>query len=59
VRSGAASLWLPIGTLFVLIAEGLQIGTGYGRFLAVHIPLAVISTGAVVAQTVQQFGSKR
>src|SRR5215813_3343585 len=43
LRSGAASLWLVIGTVLVLLAEVLQVGTGYGRFLQVHVPLGVIA----------------
>ena len=48
-------LWLVIVSVFVLIAEGLQTGTGYGRFLGVHIPLAVFVFGAVVWQMVWSF----
>ena len=40
-------LWLVIASLFVVIAEALQTGTGYGRFLGVHIPLGVFVFGAV------------
>ncbi|HYL39657.1 MAG TPA: hypothetical protein VEV17_27315 [Bryobacteraceae bacterium] len=43
-------LWLVISSVFVCIAEALQVGTGYARFLAVHIPLGVFVFGAVVAQ---------
>ncbi|MBZ5608645.1 MAG: hypothetical protein LAP38_10325 [Acidobacteriia bacterium] len=41
-------LWLVIASLFILIAEGLQTGTGYGRFLGVHVPLGAFVFGAVV-----------
>ena len=40
--------WLVIASVFVFIAEGLQTGTGYGRFLSVHIPLGVFVFGAVI-----------
>jgi len=55
VRSGAVSLMLLFGSIFVLLGEGLQVGTGYGRFLNVHIPLGVIIFGIVAAQTVSIF----
>jgi hypothetical protein len=40
-------LWLLVASVFIFIAEGLQVGTGYGRFLGVHIPLGVFVFGAV------------
>jgi len=55
LRSNITSLWLVFGSVFVLLGEGLQIGTGYGRFLNVHIPLAVIVFGVVTWQTVSVF----
>ncbi len=58
MRSGAATLWLVIGSVLVLLAEGLQVGTGFGRFLRVHIPLAVVIFGTVLAQTISQFRRK-
>ncbi len=57
-RSGGATLWLVIGSVLVLFAEGLQIGTGFARFLRVHIPLPVVIFGAVLTQTVSQFRKK-
>jgi hypothetical protein len=54
-RSGTVSLWLVFGSIFVFLAEGLQMGTGYGRFLGVHIPLGVIVFGAVMWQTATVF----
>jgi hypothetical protein len=59
MRLGSASWWLLIGGVFVLLAEALQIGTGYGRFLRVHIPLGVITFGAVLLQTTSLFGRRR
>ncbi|HLG94776.1 MAG TPA: hypothetical protein VKX49_00550 [Bryobacteraceae bacterium] len=46
VRRGGP-LWTLVASIFVLIAEALQTGTGYGRFLGVHIPLGVFVFGAV------------
>jgi len=46
VRLGGP-LWLFVASVFILIAEALQVGTGYGRFLGVHIPLGVFVFGAV------------
>jgi len=42
MRSGVSSLWLVFGSVFLFLGEGLQMGTGYGRFLNVHVPLGVI-----------------
>lgn len=52
LRSGKTSLWLVLGSTLLLLAEGLQTGTGYGRFLNVHIPLGVIIFGAVTGQAI-------
>lgn len=54
-RAGLATLWLVLGSVFVFLAEGLQMGTGYGRFLSVHIPLGVIVFGAVTWQAISVF----
>lgn len=59
MQSGSASWWLLIGGVFVMLAEALQIGTGYGRFLRVHIPLGVIVFGAVLLQTMSIFRRSR
>jgi hypothetical protein len=48
-------LWFAIVTVFVFLCEGLQIGTGYGRFLAVHVPLGILTFGLVVWQAVWAF----
>lgn len=55
LRAEGVSLMLLFGSIFVLLAEGLQIGTGYGRFLNVHVPLGVIIFGCVTAQAVSSF----
>lgn len=47
--------WLVISSIFILLAEALQTGTGYGRFLGVHIPLGVLIFGGVTWQAVQVF----
>ena len=44
LRAGAPH-WFLVASIFILIAEGLQLGTGYGRFLGVHIPLGVFVFG--------------
>jgi hypothetical protein len=55
MRSGKSSLWLFFGSILLFLAEGLQMGMGYGRFLDVHIPLGVIVFGAVTTQTISAF----
>jgi len=55
MRSGGVSLMLLFGSVFIFLGEGLQIGTGYGRFLDVHVPLGVIIFGSVAAQAVSVF----
>jgi len=54
-RSGGASLWLLIGTLLIFLAEALQTGTGYGRFLRVHIPIGVLLFAGVFWQLMAQW----
>ena len=42
--------WLPVAaTVLLFLAEGLQLGTGYARLLAVHVPLGVGVVAALVA----------
>jgi len=48
-------LWFLLASVFLLIAETLQTGTGYGRFLGVHIPLGVVLFGIVLWQTIEVF----
>jgi hypothetical protein len=55
LRSGITSLSLVFSSIFVFLAEGLQIGTGYGRFLNVHIPLGVALVAVVCWQTIVVF----
>jgi hypothetical protein len=49
--SGAVLLFIVSSTLLFL-AEGLQVGTGYGRFLEVHVPLGVLIPGCLAGQLV-------
>jgi len=53
-----APLWLLISSIFVCLGEALQVGSGYGRFLGVHIPLGVFIFGAVIWQTVWAFSPR-
>lgn len=55
LRTGITSLWLVFSSFFLFLAEGLQIGTGYGRFLNVHVPLGVIIFAVVSGQTILAF----
>jgi hypothetical protein len=55
MRSGSISLMLLFGSIFIFLGEALQIGSGYGRFLNVHVPLGVIIFGGVAAQAVSVF----
>src|SRR5689334_18269123 len=55
LRTGGASLWLLAGTVLILLAEALQIGTGYGRFLRVHIPVGVLAFAGVSWQLISQW----
>ena len=54
----AAPLWFLVASIFILIAESLQLGTGYGRFLGVHIPLGVFVFGTVTALMLWSFRRK-
>jgi hypothetical protein len=51
ISSRVSSLWLLFGSIFLFLGEALQVGTGYGRFLGVHIPLGAIILATVVGQT--------
>lgn len=63
MRTIQAPLWIPISSAAVLLAGLLQIGTGYGRFPGVHVPLGSFLFGAVLCQALwfarePQTGSK-
>ena len=45
-------LWYVVGSFFLMIGEALQLGTGYGRFLGVHVPLAVLILAGLTAMLV-------
>ena len=55
MRSDVTSPGLVFGSIFLFLGEGLQIGTGYGRFLNVHVPLGVLIFAAVSCQTISSF----
>ena len=42
-------------SVFVFLAAGPQVDTGYGRFLNLHVPLGVILFGATAAQAISVF----
>jgi hypothetical protein len=44
-----------ITCVVIFLAEALQISTGYGRFLGVHIPLGLLIAGGLAAQLVWLF----
>jgi hypothetical protein len=48
-------LWFVISSVAVFLGEGLQVGTGYGRFLNVHIPLSILITTFVIWQILWTF----
>ena len=48
-RPGRGPGWPALASLALLLAEGFQIGFGYGRVLAVHVPLGVAIFGLTVA----------
>jgi hypothetical protein len=50
-----APLWLVISSVGVFLGEALQIGTGYGRFLNVHIPLSLLLAAGVMGQVAWSF----
>jgi hypothetical protein len=60
---GSAALRVPRGATLpftlssglIFMAEALQAGTGYGRFLEVHIPLGALLVGGVAAQLMWVF----
>jgi hypothetical protein len=54
-RTGDASLWLLIGSILIFLAEVLQTGTGYGRFLRVHVPVGALAFAGVSWQLIAQF----
>jgi hypothetical protein len=55
VAMRSTPLWFTVATVAIFLCEGLQVGTGYGRFLNVHIPLSVVIAGVIVGQLVWTF----
>ena len=51
----AVPLWFVVASVVTFLAEGLQVGTGYGRFLNVHIPLSILIAGGVMGQILWAF----
>lgn len=51
-------LWFVISSVLIFFGEGLQVGTGYGRFLNVHIPLSILITFGVMGQAAWVFGKR-
>lgn len=47
-RSGGR-LIAPVVTLLIMLGEGFQVGMGYSRQLALHIPLGIALVAATVA----------
>jgi len=48
-RPGGGPLWPVWATAVLFLAESVQIGMGFVRALAVHVPLGVAIVGAAVA----------
>ncbi len=46
------TLLFAVWTALIFLAETLQEGTGYARFLEIHVPLGVLILGGVAAQLV-------
>ena len=59
IVSQSAPLWFVIASVGTFLGEALQVGTGYGRFLNVHIPLAVLIFGLVIWQTTWLFRQRK
>ena len=51
-RPGRGPGWPALASLALLVAEELQIGFGYARVLALHVPLGVAIFGLTVAMLV-------
>jgi hypothetical protein len=52
-----SALVLILSSAAIFLAEALQVGTGYLRFLGVHIPLAILIAGGTAAVAVRVFRS--
>lgn len=49
------ALILIVASAGIFLAEALQVGTGYLRFLGVHVPLAILISAGLAATTVRVF----
>lgn len=52
VFPGRGSLWPVVALTVLWFAEGIQVGMGFSRVLAVHVPLGVAIVGVCVALAV-------
>ena len=50
-----AALVLILASAMIFLAEALQMGTGYLRFMFAHVPVAVLIAGGVAAVAVRVF----
>ncbi|HEY0637040.1 MAG TPA: hypothetical protein VGD67_05280 [Pseudonocardiaceae bacterium] len=48
-RPGRGPAWPLLATVALFLAEGVQLGVGYTRTLAIHLPLGVAIVGCTVA----------
>ena len=51
-RPGRGPGWPALASLVLVVAEEFQLGFGYGRVLALHVPLGVAIFGLTVAMVV-------
>jgi hypothetical protein len=59
IPAKSAPLWFVIASVGTFLGEALQVGTGYGRFLNVHIPLAILIFGLIIWQTTWLFRQRK
>jgi hypothetical protein len=55
LRRICPGLWFLFSSIAIVLCEALQIGVGYGRFPAVHIPLGVLIFGGLLVQVTTLF----
>jgi hypothetical protein len=51
-RPGRGPGWPAVATVGLFLAEGIQIGMGYSRSLAIHIPLGVAIVASLLALSI-------
>lgn len=49
------TMWIPLCGAAILLSNALQVGTGYGRFPSVHVPLGVLVFGVAFIQAALLF----